>query len=195
MRVASGIFVWTIKVSFVIMLSAWFVKACRCPTKHPQKEYCEADYVILMNVTGIEESDENRVVYRFEMLEEFKMTDDARRALSHRLLVVPGHKISCHLKLEFTSYLIGGKKKGKRLPSITMCNIVSGWNSLTSMQQLGYSGVYELGCSCVGDRDVMCKWDNKQCQIRHSLCAVQKEQCIWAENQEYRHCVREDQHQ
>ncbi|NXD31630.1 TIMP2 inhibitor, partial [Ptilorrhoa leucosticta] len=129
--------------------------ACSCSPIHPQQAFCNADVVIRAKAVSAKEVDSGndiygnpikRIQYEIKQIKMFKGPDQdiefiytaPSTAVCGRLLDTGGKK----------EYLIAGKSEGNGKMHITLCDLVSTWDSLTPTQKKSLNQRYQMGCEC-----------------------------------------------
>lgn len=149
----------TLQLLFIALCAVTSSLACSCMPDHPQKQFCDADFVVLAYVTSPPKDEfmPNRrypmpykeQVYTLRVRETFKghayvKTDRAKYA---KIYTPPGWG-SCRVNLQQrVDYLLSGKIVGGNM-YVRFCNWWKKWSYLTPEQQLGVRTLYSKGCEC-----------------------------------------------
>lgn len=141
---------------FVLLLGrARPADACSCSPIHPQQAFCNADVVIRAKAMSAKEVDSGndiygnpikRIQYEIKQIKMFKGPDkDIEFIYTAPSTAVCGRLLDTGGKKE---YLIAGKSEGNGKMHITLCDLVSTWDSLSPTQKKSLNQRYQMGCEC-----------------------------------------------
>ncbi|XP_055618224.1 tissue inhibitor of metalloproteinase isoform X2 [Toxorhynchites rutilus septentrionalis] len=130
----------------IIIIQLSTIDACSCQPVHAQTAYCDAEYVIVVQVLrkSNRKLDGNNV-YKIAIKKEYKMTPHAEKLLKQGKLITPAMDSLCGLHLEANQlYAIAAKDV-----HIGLCNsFVRKYSDLTIVEKRGLAGIYRKGCPC-----------------------------------------------
>lgn len=208
-RLLAHVALWAV---LLVAASINMASACTCMMSHPQKHYCQADFVIVARVKKVLQPDAMSRVYKVNIKKEFKMTQKARILLKERRLVTAGSSSMCgvDVRLEETYLMTGRVVSGQAY--INLCNYITPWAQLSVRQKKGFRLLYRQGCSCEvidcpwwrqcsKDKIVSdaCLWETSlnsdsslpDCQANHGICMkTPSGNCGWSTDKNYRQCMK-----
>ncbi|EDW14016.1 tissue inhibitor of metalloproteinase [Drosophila mojavensis] len=181
--------------------------ACVCELAHPQKHYCNADYVVQLRVLRKSETlQKYQTVYKVQIKRIYKATPEARRMLRDGRLSSPSSDSMCAIKLELGKiYIIAG-----RMPQLNLCSYYKEYINMTISERRGFSGAYGTACNCTINTcyKQQCPWQREsadscswsmhdKCKRDYSSCVLHKRQtpvgevqyCRWRRTLLYKKCL------
>lgn len=196
---------------YIIFVHFRLSSSCSCLPSHPQTQFCNSDFVLMVKVKeGKLNVTEQMVGYHVVIKKVFKMTDKASLALKSKVVWSAQDDATCGVKLQDNmKYLITGRTHNNKA-SISLCSYHQQWNLLTPKQRKGFRLLYKQGCECKvqvsycrdGTRwcprnQNTCLWETWRdpqggCQSQHAICMQQAHgKCDWNKSKTYRSCLKE----
>ncbi|XP_052679661.1 metalloproteinase inhibitor 3-like [Crassostrea angulata] len=170
-------------------------EACKCFVRHPQNDFCQADYVIKAEVLGEENVTSFEKRYKVKVLENYKSGYTSPFKYSQVWIYTTTSSAACGVQLDIgKTYVITGPKRGTKLTANT-CS----WNvevsALTSFQRNALrKGYYRKNCECKirecphnrceqGD-GCLAPYDNSFCFHQNAACkqSAYPTSCEWTPN-------------
>uniref|UniRef100_A0A6M2DYY8 Putative secreted metalloprotease n=1 Tax=Xenopsylla cheopis TaxID=163159 RepID=A0A6M2DYY8_XENCH len=189
----------------IVALGTYHADACTCMPAHPQEQFCRADYVIVARVMKSHRTANDQLVYKVQILQEYKMSEKAPHYLKSGRLVTSGADSMCGANLQIgETYVIMGRTRAR----LSMCDFYKPYRSLTTVMKRGVLGMYEKGCQCPIKTMMRaqnttyrlpldsCKWSfiNGDCEGDYGICIRREDQitgrvtCHWRRNSFYKKC-------
>ncbi|XP_058838318.1 tissue inhibitor of metalloproteinase isoform X2 [Topomyia yanbarensis] len=128
-----------------VILQLSTAEACSCQPEHAQTAYCDAEYVIVVQVLRKSNRKLNgNNVYKIAIKKEYKMTPHAQKMLKQGKIVTPPSDSMCGLQLEVNQlYTIAAQDI-----HVGLCSFVRKYSDLTIVEKRGLAGIYRKGCPC-----------------------------------------------
>ncbi|XP_026476558.1 tissue inhibitor of metalloproteinase-like [Ctenocephalides felis] len=190
----------------VLALGPYSSDACSCMPMHPQEQFCKADYVIVARVMKRHFTHSNdQVVYKLQILQEYKMSEKAPHYLKSGRLVSSSSDSMCGVQLQVgETYVIMGRNRSL----LSLCDFYRPYRSLTTVMKRGILGMYAKGCQCpiktlmraTNESNRLafdsCKWNflSGNCEGDYGICIRREDQisgrvtCHWRRNSFYKKC-------
>nr|XP_034308210.1 metalloproteinase inhibitor 2-like [Crassostrea gigas] len=180
-----------------VVLAAFYVysEACRCETKHPQKQFCEADFVIKAEIVtrkrAVYPGKSPGVVYKVKILKTYKGAEYLGRG-NFQNVYTPSTACDANLDVGKT-FIITGSIQGSKWKT-SVCEWNTETSALSQYQKNGLNlGFYNNGCTCeielcggsqcgqpTPDKCVAFNKDSDfTCFFRENACKREQQGCDW----------------
>lgn len=186
---------FTVLLVCVLLSVSVISEACKCLVRHPQTNFCQADYVIKAKVLSEENVDSLEKRYKVKVLENYKSGYTSPVKYSQVWVYTTTSSASCGVQLDNgKTYIITGPKRGNKLTANT-CS----WNvevsALTSFQRNALrNGYYKNNCECKilecphnqceQGNGCLAPYDNSFCFYQNAACKLSSysRTCEWTPN-------------
>ncbi|VDI58918.1 Hypothetical predicted protein [Mytilus galloprovincialis] len=193
----------------IIIVLVWMtnsVHSCSCRGyRHPQNEFCSADYVLYGKVTketlipGPPDDVNNNLAtweYTFKII--FKMKGVTQGVGQDVVIETRGNGALCGVRFDVgQSYILMGGKKPDGTKTIYLCNFRSALGTLSPFQTFYLftrrSDSYNFNCRrrCkIGPKSIGCKYQSEnpndkttRCLAQNALCKRERRRCRWVNNE------------
>ncbi|XP_014209329.1 tissue inhibitor of metalloproteinase [Copidosoma floridanum] len=201
-----------VSMFFVALLTAKTTEGCSCALTHPQTQFCEADFVMHVQVMDKTDTLDSRdTAYKVEMKKMFKVSNSSYQDLFKEYLYTSNLESTCGVSLHTgEEYVVSGQIYDEKW-RLSLCNIVMPWKKVTQRQRRGYEGLYAKSCACkvrytrfkdkgkVLNRGggKLCLWEDRpgplECQEKYGICMLIDSRCSWKPSKPYDRCIRKHQ--
>ncbi|XP_056122537.1 metalloproteinase inhibitor 2-like [Rhinichthys klamathensis goyatoka] len=128
-------------------------ESCTCFPAHPQELFCSSSIVMRAEVTGekilpgaTNIDGMGEVQYDIKVMKVFKGSSDRIKKIKH---ASTSEMCSmCGIRLDHGQYLLSGEFMYDEGISITLCDLIVRWDSLSLMQKNHIKYRYQKGCDC-----------------------------------------------
>ncbi|XP_076618546.1 tissue inhibitor of metalloproteases [Colletes latitarsis] len=189
------------------------VVGCSCARTHPQKLFCNSDYVAVVRVRRVKHVPQFETAYNVKVNKVFKERNKFNPAefSKQEILWTASMDSMCGITLNVgDTYLVSAKIIDGKM-HISSCNISMRWREVTSRQRKGFRGLYHRGCACEIDYIFWwqkgavlensgrkrCLWESEpgpeECQEKYGVCLAGPGGCSWTPSVPYKNCIKEYQ--
>ncbi|CAK9815891.1 Tissue inhibitor of metalloproteinase [Anthophora quadrimaculata] len=190
------------------------VVACSCMRSHPQKVFCQSDFVVLVKVKKMNIINEHEASYNVKINKFFKVNNGKTyAALKKNLLFTPSMDSMCSAGLTAgKTYVVSGNTANYKA-HISLCGLSMQWRTVNRSQRKAFRQLYKHGCSCqihythwwtkgaalenTGGKE--CLWESQpgpeHCQTNFGICMPISGGCSWFHTIAYKNCIKEYQQQ
>ncbi|XP_056122523.1 metalloproteinase inhibitor 2-like [Rhinichthys klamathensis goyatoka] len=137
--------------ALLVCLCVCVSESCTCFPAHPQELFCSSSLVMRAEVTGkkilpgeINTEGMEVVQYDIKVRKVFKGSSDRIKKIKHASTL----EIMCTAILGHGQYLLSGYMDSYDRLSISMCDLIVRWDSLSLMQKNNIKYRYQKGCDC-----------------------------------------------
>ncbi|XDV52237.1 hypothetical protein PO909_020982 [Leuciscus waleckii] len=142
----------SLSAALLVCVCVCVSESCSCFPAHPQELFCMSSIVMRAEVTGEKIIPGKRngdgmgeVQYDIKVMKVFKGSSDRTKQIQHAY--TSEMSSLCGTRLDHGQYLLSGEITYERF-SITLCDLITRWDSLSLMQKNNIKYRYQMGCDC-----------------------------------------------